>query len=399
MTLKNKRLLITTSTFPRWNDDNIPSFVFDHAVRLGRDFRSVAVLAPHYKGAKLSQNMESIKVRRFRYAIPYSSQNIVYESQGVRRVSKSPFYIFKLLSFLIAQTFNVINYGAKVDVINAHWIIPQGFVAVLTRRITGAKVVVTVHGSDIFSMNGRLMTKCKRYVLKNADRVIVNSTATEKACKKIFNREYPIIPMGVDVARFAKTKKNKNKSSKFTILFVGRLSEEKGLKYLLKAAVKLKKHKDVEFLIVGDGPLHRWLAKFIKDNNLSESVHLKGWVNQTDLPKIMKNSDIFVGPSVVGDNGSQEAFGIVYVEAAAAGLPVIATNVGGIADVVVNEKTGFLVPQKDSDALLTKILELKDNPDLRRTMGINAEKHAENFSWDKRSKQYKEVFISVLGQN
>jgi len=392
-----KRLLVLTSTFPRWKHDATPAFVARFCEEVADSFEAVRVLAPHAKGAKSKERDGSIHVRRYRYFYPASQENIAYEGGAVGKISKNPLYLFKLfclLSSLFLSTL-VTVVTKRVSVVNAHWIIPQGFVAVLVKYLTGTKVIVTVHGSDIFALKGKTMSKIKRFVLKRADAVIVNSSATLSACKEVYAKgNYHVIPVGVDTERFQPRPKQQGLIKKFglndfTVLYVGRLSDEKGVIYLLRALKKLQ-DKEVAFkaLIVGDGWMRKELEKYAEENNLVDNVIFTGWVKAEDMAGYFNTADVFVGPSL------REAQGLVFAEALFTGLPVIATTVGGIPDIVIEGKTGFLVSPKSDEEIYAKLLKLHDDSALREKLGENGKRHVrDKFSWQ----SVEERFTALVG--
>lgn len=364
--LHDKSLLILATTFPRWPDDSVPSFVQDFAITMTSVFRSVQVLVPHYRGAKRREQLTGgVNVRRFRYFFPYGLQDIVYEGHAAAKVKKSPAYVLKLLFFLLSQFWSTLWLSRQADIINAHWLIPQGFTAVLVGKILRKKVIVTIHGGDVFTLNSMLLRRIKRFTLRHADRVVVNSTATLEVCRSIFWREdYEIIPMGVDVKLFKPSGKIGRPSRPHRLLFVGRLSEEKGLRYLCGAMKKLyeKYGEDVHLDIVGGGPLQGWAQEYIVHNHLDSVVTLAGWVQREDLPQYYQQSDIFIGPSIKGLNGWREAYGLVYAEAMASGLVVVATDGGGSKDLVKHEETGYIIKQKSVAAIVDVVSKLIEDP-------------------------------------
>jgi hypothetical protein len=155
--------------------------------------RTTTVIVPHFKGAKRREELApGILVKRFRYAYPYKFENIAYG-----QFKKTRFYSLKAALYTASELWTtlVTCLQHRQVVISAHWIVPQGFVAVLVAPIVGAKVVITVHGGDVFTLNGRFMCQVKQFVLKRADAVAVNSSATQAACKELWSgREYQIIP-------------------------------------------------------------------------------------------------------------------------------------------------------------------------------------------------------------
>lgn len=393
--LKQKRLVIVASTLPRWKNDSVASFVQEFGETLAPDFAHVTLIAPHYKLAKTRERLASnITVRRFRYFFPASGENIVYEGHAGKKANKSPLYLLKLTLFLISNFFMVLRQSLHTGtIINAHWIVPQGAVAVLVGKLLRKPVVVTVHGGDVFTLNGKYMLKVKRWVLRHASTVVVNSSATQAVCQKIYSdREYPIIPMGIDTTSLKK-KSTPRKGKLFRVLFIGRLSSEKGGIYVCKAAQILKKSgvEDVAFTIVGDGPEKPELEAFVATHNLKKIVSFEGWQPHKEIAKYYHEADVFVGPSIEEENGWKEAYGLTFAEASASGLPVIATNTGGIRDIVKDGITGFLVQQRDAEQITDKILLLKDNKNLRQTMGKKAAEQADRFSWESTRQLYEKI--------
>lgn len=395
---KKKRLLVTTSTFPRWKGDNTPAFVEQFCRSIEGHFEKIYVLAPHAKGALASEAEGKLRIRRYRYFFPARQENILYEGGGIGKIKKTPLYAFKLLCLLISLTYGTLTSAVRkrVFIINAHWIIPQGFIAVIVASCTKKKSVITVHGGDILALKGSLMTKIKRFALKNADAVVVNSMATLQACEAVCaEANYRVIPMGIDMERFRPGPKSKNLQEDFglkdfTILFVGRLSEEKGVKYLLSALKELKDKKvSFDALIIGDGILRHDLEEYVRKNKLTNDVTFVGWVDPLQLPEYYRIADVFVGPSL------REAQGLVFVEASSIGLPIIATNVDALPDIVLDSRTGFLVKPNSSKEIFERLLVLRD-PKLRKQFSTQAVQHVgDRFDWSVVSGQYIKLFDSL----
>jgi glycosyltransferase involved in cell wall biosynthesis len=360
-------------------------------------FRSIRVVVPHYQGAKHKEKPESpagnVRITRFRYFLPYSQENIAYGE-----FKKNKLYPLKTLLYIWSElwaTFWACVKG-KQPIINAHWLIPQGFVAVLLKPIFRSKVVISIHGADVFTLNGGMMRKVKRFVLKRADAVLVNSSATKAVCEWLYDREYPVIPMGVDINRFKRPEK-REVGKTFELLFVGRVVEAKGLTYLSEAMKQLKEQKvPVHLNIVGDGELRPELAKFIKKHKLEDVVTLVGWVQPENIADYYAKANAFVGPSIETENGWKEAFGVVFAEASASGLPVVTTSTGGIKDIIKDGVNGLTVPQKDADAIAEAIARLQKDPKLCDKLGKRGVTYiAENFSWDVIAKKYEQIFENV----
>lgn len=394
MSGNKKNLLITTSTLPRWSHDSTPSFVEDYAKYVNEYFGKVIVLAPHAKNAKLYEKKRGVFIKRYRYFYPYVFEDIAYDGGGISKIARSPFYFVKLLFFMTSLFVHTLYYSIfkKISVINAHWIIPQGFVAVLVKFIARKRIVLTVHGSDISSLNGKAMTLIKRFTLKYSDKVCVNSNATKEACMKVIDRPYEVIPMGIDSEKFYPTKPSSRlirqyRIKNFTILFVGRLTEEKGVAYLC-GALKMLFEDGLKFtaIIAGDGPLKKPLKNQINRYGLSGCVKFVGWVDKESLNDFYNVADVFVGPSI------REAQGLVFAESLAAGTPVVATKVGGIPDMVDDGLNGYLVSSGSSKDLYEKIKALMKDEDLLKRMSLNARKSAvSHLSWENISARYAKI--------
>lgn len=353
------------------------------------------MLAPHYAGAKTKDTIHEVEIRRYRYFLPSSMENIAYNGGGVYRIRKSPLYVLKLICFVVSQFGSTLWYvlTKQIDILNPHWIIPQGFVAVIVKFITRKKVVLTVHGGDVFNITSKPMTALKRFILKHADEVCPNSEATMQGCKTIFNRSYTIIPMGIDMKKFevkvpSGALQKKYDLHGFTILFVGRLTEVKGVKYLLEAAKKMVEQKmDFKVLIVGDGPLKHDFSDYINRHGLKNHVTLTGWVDSSQLNEYYSVADVFVGPSI------SEPQGLVFVEALAAGTPVVASKVGGIVDIVSHGETGYLVQPRSSDALVDRLRYLMEHPDILKVFSAHARVSVRRrFSWHATTERYTALF-------
>lgn len=395
--LKQRTLIVIASTYPRWAHDKVPNFVENFVNQMSGKFRNIRVVAPHYKGAKHKEKPQSptgnVHITRFHYFLPYSQENIAYGE-----FKKNKLYPLKTLLYIWSElwaTFWACVKG-KQPIINAHWLIPQGFVAVLLKPIFKSKVVISIHGADVFTLNGGTMRKVKAFVLKRADAVLVNSSATKAVCEWLYDREYPVIPMGVDINRFKRPEK-REVGETFELLFVGRVVEVKGLQYLCEAMKQLKEQNIKAHLnIVGDGELRPELARFIKKHKLEDVITLVGWVQQEDLAEYYAKANAFVGPSIEVENGWKEAFGVVFAEASASGLPVVTTDTGGIKDIVKDGVNGLVVPQRNSEAIAEAIVRLQKDPKLCKQLGDRGVTYiAENFSWDVIGSKYEKVFKNL----
>jgi phosphatidylinositol alpha-mannosyltransferase len=173
------------------------------------------------------------------------------------------------------------------------------------------------------------------------------------------------------------------KDGKLNILFLGRLEKRKGLPYLLEAFALLKaRMPDTRLIIVGgDGGMREVCESFVRRSRLKDVV-FTGYAPDDDLPRYYRTADVFCAP-----NTGNESFGLILLEAMAAGTPVVASSIEGFACVVAHDEEGLLVPPRDSAALAEALLQLLNDPDRRQEMGRAAQAKAEGFGWEKISPQ------------
>ncbi|MEO0190024.1 MAG: glycosyltransferase family 4 protein, partial [candidate division WOR-3 bacterium] len=168
------------------------------------------------------------------------------------------------------------------------------------------------------------------------------------------------------------------------ILFVGRHVERKGVHILIEAFKLIHKEIPHNLIIVGDGPERKNWEKMSLDYGLSDRIKFTGWVSKEDLHNYYRTCSFFVLPAIYDKHGDTEGLGVVMIEAMGYSKPVIASNVGGITDVVINGHNGILVKDNDPKELAKAIKELTHNRELYKKLGMNAKKTIdERFNWDK----------------
>lgn len=175
---------------------------------------------------------------------------------------------------------------------------------------------------------------------------------------------------GIDCETFALTPRRPHPDGRIRIVTTGRLVEKKGIEYGIRAVAKLVKiNGNVEYNIIGDGPLRRELQRLIQELDVHDSVKLLGQKHQQEIITILSSSDILMAPSVTAGDGNQDAPVNTLKEAMAMGLPVIGTQHGGIPELVENGISGFLVPERDADAIAEKLTYLIERPEIWPQMG------------------------------
>ena len=398
-----KNVLILTTTFPRWEDDSTPRFVYNLSKRLAPGYK-IIVLAPHYKGAARRENMAGMDIRRFAYFKPESLQKLCYGG-GIIPNMKSSFLAKIQIPILIATEFlaanNLIS-KEKISMIHAHWILPQGLIGVFLKKLHKIPLLVSVHGSDLFPLKSAFFKNLQKFIIKNSDYITVNSEATKKELLQRFpqySSKVKMLPMGVDVAVFKKRniKKPKKYEKNAILLFVGRLSDQKGLQYLIESMpVVIEYNTNIKLLVIGEGHYEKILRKIVVGNHMGKHVEFLGSMPSAELPKYYNFADIFVLPSLSNKTGT-EALGLSLLEAMASGCAVIGTNVGGVPFIINNNHNGLLVEQKNSDELAQAILKLLKNKPKSRELGKNAAEFVrKNYSWEKISKDFMKIYGALM---
>ena len=167
------------------------------------------------------------------------------------------------------------------------------------------------------------------------------------------------------------------------MLFVGRLVEKKGVKYAISAMpAVLKKHSNVKFIIIGDGPLEGNLKKQVTELGLESNIIFTEGISNSKLPEYYATADIFLGPSVTAKNGDSEGFGLVFVEALLCKCCVIVSGLKSISDIIRNEETGIQVDVKNIELFANKIIKLiNDEDDRKRLVESGYEFAKKKFIW------------------
>lgn len=362
-----QKLLVLTSTFPRWQNDTEPSFVYELCKQLSAYF-DIYVLAPHAPAALDYELMHTLKVFRFRYFLE-REESLCYQGGMLSRLRERKLRYFLIPFFMAAQfmaAYRLIK-AEKISLIHAHWIIPQGMIAYgLSMRLPQPlKILCTVHGGDLFSLKGTIATFIKKRVLRNIQAIsVVNpmmATVAEALCYP-FKPAVSVIPMGVDFQNVFKL--SANPARPLSLIFVGRLVEKKGVNHLLTAMpLILEKFPTAHVSIVGTGPLLADLQGLVNQLQVQDNVEFLGAIANTDLPGLYQQHQLAVFPFVVADNGDREGLPVVVSEAVGCGCCVVSSDLPGIEELIRHEKTGLLVKQNSSDAIAEAVIGLFAQPD------------------------------------
>lgn len=322
---------------------------------------------------------------------------------------------------IILKSLNVIKLGRKAatlnmlysvipfldkgpyDIVHCHFG-PNGNLGVLLKDIGAiqGKIIATFHGYDATSHPKIYGKRVYKDLFQKVDLVTVNSDFIKSKVKQLGCNEGKIIklPVGLNTIEFFFKEKNIKPGHIIKILTVARLVEKKGVEYSIKAVAKvIKNYPNIKYYIVGDGPLRDRLQELIEQLGVINMVKLLGWKNQDEIRQLYSEAHIFILSSVTASNGDQEGQGLVLQEAQAMGLPVISTLHNGIPDSVLDGKSGFLVPEKDVNALAERLEFLIENPEMWSEMGRAGREYVEeNFDINKLNDRLVKIYQQLLKQ-
>ncbi|MCL2284003.1 MAG: glycosyltransferase [Fibromonadales bacterium] len=369
------KVLLITSVYPRFETDLEVPWLRTSVSFLKNAGCEIAVVAPSYMGLK-SHEIDKVEVHRFRYA-PAKLEFLTHDEGAPSKMARNPFLQLLAIPYIILGSFFTLKACRKFkpQIIHVHWPFPHGFLAFFARIFYKAPIVLTFYSAELLLMRKKKWIKpFLKFFIKHADSVIAISGFAAKTVEKIYPRKIEILPYG---STFSGLPQKNTPTSVFRILFVGRHIERKGIEYLIKAADFLDKEK-FQIRIAGVGDLTEKLKQ-----QASEQVVFLGKLSNEDLEKEYQSANCFVLPAIVDSKGDTEGLGVVLIEAVEYGCPIIASDVGGIPDVVIDRKTGLLVPEKNPEALAAAIKELAENEGLRKELVEGAKEHVKRyFSWD-----------------
>jgi phosphatidylinositol alpha-mannosyltransferase len=288
---------------------------------------------------------------------------------SVGTITLSPRYVSQVQRVLDEEHFDLLHFHEPF--------VP--FLSLVVLRQSTSVNIATFHAYAGFSP---AMELGKRTLARYADRLhgrIAVSAAARHFADRFFPGDFKVIPNGVNVGRYQRAVPIARwQDGCPNILFVGRLEDRKGLPHLLKAFRLVRKGGgEARLLIVGAGPQEREARRYVMTRGL-QNVFFLGRVSDAEKAQLFKTADIFVSPAT-----GRESFGIVLLEAMAAGTPIVCSDIHGYKGVVQRGRQAILVPPHDAKALAGGISELLADAALRARMGAAGLERAEQFSWEK----------------
>lgn len=387
------KLLVVTSTFPGKAGDGTPQFVLDLTSRIA-DLERVVVVTPRVPGAARFEVIEGIEVRRFAYFVrPIEG---VAHGATLPNVRAQPWRVIELPFLFVAMLVATIRAARSVgpDVIHAHWLLPSGAIAAAVPSRWRAPIVVTAHGVDLHSLKVAPVEMVRRWALRRAAHVLAVSGDLRQRVQDLApSVSVEVLPMGTDLAEVAAAV-GPRAPEPDKILFVGRLADKKGVDVAIKAMRSLPRAR---LVVAGDGPEGPSLERLANDIGVADRVEFVGRVSRAQVFEQLGTCAVLVMPSVVGRDGDMEGTPVVLAEALAAGVPVVASRLGGIAEVLA-AGGGWLVEPGDADALAGALGAALGDPDELSQRGRFGRDHvAPSLDMANIAQRYRQIYSEVSG--
>ena len=281
---------------------------------------------------------------------------------------------------------------ADRSVVHAGRVLPEGLAAWLARLMGGARYACWAHGEELnYAELSRELSVLMRRIYRDADAILANSRNTAALVEAfgVGSDRIHVVHPGVDVRRFrpnvagaAVLRTRIGRPNEIVLLTAGRLQRRKGHVLALRALAGLLPALPLRYVIVGDGEERGRLEQLADSLGVRDRVTFAGAVPAEELPAYYAAADLFVHPNRV-EGGDFEGFGLVFLEAAASGLPVIGGASGGVPEAVQEGVTGVLVSGTDVEELKAALRSFVTSPDRRRAMGQAGRAWAARFTWER----------------
>ena len=385
------RVLFLTHSYPRSEGDAPGSFVLRLAQALGGEGIDVGVVAPAAAGLPDHDTLGGIEVRRFRYA-PRRLETLAYGGNMAEQVKASWQARFALVGFLGAEFRCAAAWAReeRPDVVHAHWWFPNALAGSWVSRLTHRPLVTTMHGTDVrLARSVSVARPGFRHVLRSSAAVTaVSRWLASEANAIVATPQVQVAPMPVATDVFSPG----GARAADRILFVGRLTKQKGVEHLVRALALTRSQPSLD--IVGEGDEGERLRTLAGELGVADRIRWHGVQAPRQLAEYYRAAAAVVVPSI------DEGLGLVAVEAQLCETPVIASDSGGLPDVVQDERTGRLVPPADPAALAAAIDRVLGSPEEARALGGAGRLHAlATFAPESVARRYADIYRNAVASS
>lgn len=365
------------------------TFVMQHVTGLLDNDIDVHVLAHRGMDAaweSLGSYQQALKPRVWYYQAPVEKLNRIRGilCQSVRHISNGQSSYLKSLNAFrfgksalnlnIPYMYNTALDIQPVDVLHCHFGHNGVFGAHLKKLGFAKKLVVTFHGHDVSTiLKANASKNIYKPVFEEADLILPVSEFWKNKLLEIGAPAPKVVVhrVGIDVKRFSYRERGVSPRP-LKIVTTARFVEKKGLFYAINAVAEVKRNNpNIKFHydIIGDGQLFKEIEDLVTSLEITDCVTLHGALSHGAVQKILAEADVFILPSITANNGDQEGIPVSLMEAMASGMPVLSTYHSGIPELVDNDVSGYLVPERDITALAEKIIHLAEQPESWSRLG------------------------------
>jgi glycosyltransferase involved in cell wall biosynthesis len=393
------RILHVVTAFPRTTDDVIVPWLVELLKHLRLAGHDVDVLTSAYRGGG-NREFAGIPVYRFRY-FPAPYEDLTHEEAAPDRVRRSLRYRIMPVFYVVCGMWAAWRLGRRrrYDVVHVHWPVPHALFGWAVRRACGARIVTSWYGAELRWVKGSLpwLRPFVRWALAGSDEVVAISSYTAREIAGLSGVSTRVIPYTVAFEAAGSDMARAVPRDVFVVLFVGRLVERKGVRYLIDAVRRLPTGRHARLVVIGDGPERQALEAEVRQQGLEGRVAFRGKVSDRELREAYATTSVFALPAIVDSRGDTEGLGVVLLEAMTYSVPVVASNLGGITDIVTDGATGLLVPPADSEALAAALERLAADPALAERLGAaGCRLVQEHFSWPAIVAQWEECYAAAF---
>lgn len=335
------RVLVLATRIPLQSGDGTPSFVLDNAIALEDEF-DICVYAPRVRGAVAESFHGNVRVKRFPY-FPRRWERLAADAI-MPQLTQSPALWLQAFALALAMSVGAIREFRRIrfDVVHAQWIMPSGLVARLLNWVFGVPYIVTAQGADVFRLDAKPLRGLKRRVINNSTRFVAVSRDIAMHIDDL-TVAVEVQPSGIDFAQWEGLV-GRREPEAGKVLFIGRLATKKGVADAIRAVANID---HATLVVVGDGPLREELERLTTELRVTKRVKFLGSRSRAEIAEQMRTASCLVIPSVTAPDGDRDGTPNVLGEAIAAGVPVIGSRIAGIAEYLIDERTGLLYPPGD----------------------------------------------------
>jgi glycosyltransferase involved in cell wall biosynthesis len=396
------RVLLISQGFPKYVGDSTAPFMAPIVHSVVDRGHSVDVVLPHHPEFRYPAG-EGFRFFPYRYSPTdrLSPWGFGSSLKGSSRVSPQAALVLPAVLVSLHRRVAKLLATGSYDVVHAHWLVPNAWVAAGPATKRRVPLVITLHGSDVaVAERTGLLRRLAHRTLSAAGAVTAVSDDLRVRVERLGADadSTRTVHLGVDTQAFAPRDIASEERARLggpagalLVVAVGRLVEKKGFHYLIDAVSRLD---HVHLAIVGDGDLRQELGAFAR--SVGASVTFTGNLDQPTVSAAVAAADVVAVPSVVDAAGNVDGLPTTLLEALSTGRPVVASAIAGIPEVLVDRVNGLLTPEKDVDALVAALAQLRDQPQLRDQLGREARRRALiELDWSATAEAFEQAYLSA----